>query len=224
MARRVRPAWVMSGALVIAAAGFALLTQVEATSGLGLIVAGSVIFSIGVAPVVTLGTDMIVGAAPAEQAGAASAISETGTELGLALGVAIIGSLGTAVYRGQLTDTVPGATPPDAVTEGARRWAARWRPPSGSPTRSASNCWTRHARRSPRRCSWPQRPAPWSRSASRSSPPSCCRERGQGPSRSRSLDRERLRDPAVAEARPSPGCEAQTRGADACCCHDVHER
>jgi DHA2 family multidrug resistance protein-like MFS transporter len=117
MARRVRPAWVMSGALVIAAAGFALLTQVEATSGLGLIVAGSVIFSIGVAPVVTLGTDMIVGAAPAEQAGAASAISETGTELGLALGVAITGSLGTAVYRGQLTDTVPGATPPDAVTE-----------------------------------------------------------------------------------------------------------
>jgi MFS transporter, DHA2 family, multidrug resistance protein len=116
LVRRIRPATAMSGALVIAAAGFALLTQVEPNSGLGLIVAGSVIFSIGVAPVVTLGTDMIVGAAPAARAGAASAISETGTELGLALGVAIIGSLGTAVYRSQLADTIPDGTPPDAAT------------------------------------------------------------------------------------------------------------
>ncbi len=42
---------------------------------------------------------MIVTSAPAERAGAASAISETGTELGGAVGIAIIGSIGTAVYR-----------------------------------------------------------------------------------------------------------------------------
>ncbi|MGH9193731.1 MAG: MFS transporter, partial [Acidimicrobiales bacterium] len=113
--RRIRPASAISGALVIAAVGFGLLTQVDASSGLGLLVAGSVIFSVGVAPVVTLGTDMIVGAAPPERAGAASAISETGTELGLALGVAIIGSLGTAVYRSQVADAVPGGMPPDAT-------------------------------------------------------------------------------------------------------------
>ncbi len=117
--RRIRPAAAVSGALVIAAGGFGLLTQVDATSGLGLLVTGSVIFSLGVAPVVTLATDMIVGAAPPERAGAASAISETGTELGLALGVAMIGSLGTAVYRSQVAEAVPGGMAPEA-TEAAR--------------------------------------------------------------------------------------------------------
>ena len=38
------------------------------------------------------------GAAPPERAGAASAISETGSELGGALGIALLGSLATAVY------------------------------------------------------------------------------------------------------------------------------
>jgi DHA2 family multidrug resistance protein-like MFS transporter len=41
-----------------------------------------------------------VGAAPPDAAGAASAISETGTELGGALGIAILGSVGAPVYRG----------------------------------------------------------------------------------------------------------------------------
>ena len=36
-----------------------------------------------------------------EKAGAASAISETGGDLGIALGVATLGSLGTAIYHGQ---------------------------------------------------------------------------------------------------------------------------
>ena len=42
---------------------------------------------------------MIVGAAPPERAGAASAISHTGNELGGALGLGLLGSLATAVYR-----------------------------------------------------------------------------------------------------------------------------
>jgi DHA2 family multidrug resistance protein-like MFS transporter len=113
--RRIRPAVVMAAALVIAAAGFALLTQVDVSSGLWPLVTGSVIFSVGIAPVVTLGTDMIVGAAPPERAGAASAISESGTELGLALGVAVIGSLGTAVYRNEVSDGIPAGIPAEAA-------------------------------------------------------------------------------------------------------------
>ena len=78
-----------------------MLTQVGAESGLAVLVAGSVVMAIGAAQVITLGTDLVVGTAPAERAGAASAISETGLELGGALGIALLGSIGAAVYRSE---------------------------------------------------------------------------------------------------------------------------
>src|SRR5262249_3101948 len=55
--------------------------------------------------------DLIVGCAPAERAGAASAISETGSELGGALGIAILGSIGTAMYGHAMATGVPHDVP-----------------------------------------------------------------------------------------------------------------
>ena len=55
-----------------------------------------------------------MSSAPPERAGAASAIAETAAELGVALGIAVIGSLGTAVYRGHLTAALPAGVPPEA--------------------------------------------------------------------------------------------------------------
>src|SRR5262249_52197396 len=63
--------------------------------------------------------DVILGSAPPERAGAASAISETASELGGALGIAILGSIGTAVYRGAMANTLRSAIPP-AATAAAR--------------------------------------------------------------------------------------------------------
>jgi DHA2 family multidrug resistance protein-like MFS transporter len=63
-----------------------------------------------------LTTELIVGSAPPEQAGAASGISETGAELGGALGIAIMGSIGVAIYRAELADQLPAAVPPEAAT------------------------------------------------------------------------------------------------------------
>jgi MFS transporter, DHA2 family, multidrug resistance protein len=117
--RRIPPALVLGAGMAVAAFGFALLTRVDGSSDLALLVAGSVVFSAGVAPAVVLGTDLIVGAAPAERAGAASAISETGNEFGLALGVAVIGSIGIAVYRSDVSDAIPAGVPPSAA-EAAR--------------------------------------------------------------------------------------------------------
>ena len=111
-AGRVPPGAVLAVALLLAAAGFAVLAQADG-SGLTVAVIGSVVFSLGVAPCVTMGTDLIVGTAPPERAGAAAGISETGTELGMALGIAVIGSIGTAVYRGELR--MPDDTPPWAA-------------------------------------------------------------------------------------------------------------
>ena len=79
------------------------------------IVAGTTLIGLGVGPVGTLATDLIVGAAPPDAAGAASAISETGTELGGALGIAILGSVGAAVYRGDFgTQLLSAGTPSQA--------------------------------------------------------------------------------------------------------------
>jgi DHA2 family multidrug resistance protein-like MFS transporter len=107
LSRRFPPAHVMGAGLALAAVGFGVLTQVDRPSGLAVLITGSVIYSLGLAPVVILATDLIVGSAPVERAGAASAISETSSELGGALGIAIFGSIGTAVYRSLMIHGVP---------------------------------------------------------------------------------------------------------------------
>ena len=115
----VRPAYVISGGLFLAAVGLGLLAQVGVDGGLAALVAGSVVISLGLAPVFGLTTEMIVGSAPPEQAGAASGISETGAELGGALGIAIMGSIGIAIYRSELADRLPPGVPAEAA-EAAR--------------------------------------------------------------------------------------------------------
>src|SRR6266496_63417 len=131
--RRLGPGLTMAYGLVLAAIGSAVLAQLHGIgdSAFAALVTGSVLLALGVAPVVTLATDLIVGAAPPERAGEASGLSETGTELGGALGIALLGSIATAVYRGQLTDALPaGLKPHDADTArstlaGAAQLAAR---------------------------------------------------------------------------------------------------
>ncbi|EPG66020.1 MFS transporter [Leptospira wolffii] len=104
--RKVRPVYIIIGGLVLAAIGLWLYSQVDGVSGLMNIVVGSVILSLGICAVVILGTDIIVAAAPPERAGAAASISETGAEFGGVLGIAVLGSIGTAVYRNQMKDVV----------------------------------------------------------------------------------------------------------------------
>jgi MFS transporter, DHA2 family, multidrug resistance protein len=113
LTRWARPAYVMAIGLAVGAAGFGLLTQVAADSGLAVVVGSSVVYSLGLSPLFTLTNDLIIGAAPPERAGAASAISETGAELGGALSIAILGTLGTAVYRSRVTDELPAGVPPE---------------------------------------------------------------------------------------------------------------
>jgi DHA2 family multidrug resistance protein-like MFS transporter len=113
--KRVRPAYVMAVGFVFGALGLLLLTQVGSDSGLAVLVTASVIYSLGFAPLFTLTNDLIIGAAPPERAGAASGVSETGAELGGALSIAILGTLGTAVYRVQIDDDIPAGVPPESA-------------------------------------------------------------------------------------------------------------
>ena len=113
--RFARPAFVMAAGLVLAAIGFSLLTRIGTTSGFAVFVTGSVVFSLGLAPMTTLATDIMVGTAPPERAGAAAAISETSSELGGALGIAVLGSIGTAVYRHDLAQNLPAGLSSEAA-------------------------------------------------------------------------------------------------------------
>lgn len=111
IARRIRAGVLIPAGLAMASIGFALVAGVHPSSGLGILVAGSIVFALGVAPAIILSTDLIVGSAPPEKAGAASAISETGAEFGGALGIAVLGSIGTAVYRSRLNMSLPTGMP-----------------------------------------------------------------------------------------------------------------
>ena len=117
--RTVRPAYLMAAGLAIAAAGLAVLTQVGGSDGLAIVVLASIVISLGLAPVFGLTTELIVGSAPPERAGAASGISETGAELGGALGISILGSIGVAIYRGDVARALPSDIPA-AAAEAAR--------------------------------------------------------------------------------------------------------
>src|SRR4029077_7765248 len=84
-------------------------------ASLTLLVTGSVVFSLALAPVDTLATDLAIGAAPPERAGAASALTETAAEFGGALGIAVLGVVGTSIYRSQLTGALLSGTLPSEI-------------------------------------------------------------------------------------------------------------
>ncbi|WP_460726845.1 MFS transporter [Nocardia heshunensis] len=116
--RVLRPAYLIGAGMVLAAIGLVMLTQLSVTGGPALAVIASLLIALGLAPVFGITTELIVGSAPPEQAGAASGVSETGAELGGALGISILGSISLAIYRSDLADTLPHNVPgADAVRE-----------------------------------------------------------------------------------------------------------
>ena len=107
LGRLARPPYPMAIGLLVATVGCALLALASTDIGFAAVIAGSVILCLGIAPVITLATDTIVSAAPPERAGSAASLSETSIELGGALGIAVLGSVGVLVYRGLLGDDMP---------------------------------------------------------------------------------------------------------------------
>ena len=113
LARRVQPSRLMSFGLVLSTVGFLMLASLGATTGFPYFALSTFIFSIGVSPLFTLTTDLIIGSAPPERAGAASAVSETSAEFGGALGIAVFGSIGIAVYRAMVGGVLPIGLSPE---------------------------------------------------------------------------------------------------------------
>ncbi|MGA9871852.1 MAG: MFS transporter [Rhodococcus sp. (in: high G+C Gram-positive bacteria)] len=97
--RYLRVGTVLGGGLLAAALGAVALRGLGASSGPTLFVLGFVLVGAGAGIALTLTSDLVVSAVEPERAGAASAVSETAYELGIALGVAILGTVVMSFFR-----------------------------------------------------------------------------------------------------------------------------
>lgn len=114
LARKIDRAYVLGVGFVIAAGGFGVLTQMHVDSSLAVLLVGAALLAAGLVMVMSLVTEAVVGAVAPERAGSASALMETCSEFGGALGIAVLGSIGTAAYRADLN--LPPTIPTSAAT------------------------------------------------------------------------------------------------------------
>jgi Na+/melibiose symporter-like transporter len=112
---KVGPRRLVSTAMVIMGTGVALFTTVDiGTSTLRMVVTLMVVgfgFGLAAQPL----TDTVMAAVPVEDAGIGSAVNDVSRELGSALGVAIIGSIISNLYRSNVHDQLTGQIPADVV-------------------------------------------------------------------------------------------------------------
>ncbi|MEV6194464.1 MFS transporter [Streptomyces sp. NPDC051920] len=108
VARRFSVRTVVSGGLAAVGLALGALTVLDRSTGYPLLGAALLVVGVGAGFSFTVTADVILSAVPKEQAGAASAVSETAYELGAALGIALLGSVVTGVYAGF---TGPAGTP-----------------------------------------------------------------------------------------------------------------
>jgi len=113
LAQRFRPGTVLAGGMVIAAVGMVVLTQVDVYAGLGVLVTGMSIMYLGVSGIGPIIGQLVMVAAPPERAGSAASLAPMAGELGLAFGIAGVGSIATLAYNSQLT--IPEGVPPQAA-------------------------------------------------------------------------------------------------------------
>ncbi|WP_454836810.1 MFS transporter [Rhodococcus qingshengii] len=111
---------VIVGGLLLVVMGSFVLSFVEVDSSTGLLIFGMSLLTCGVGAAATLNSDIVLTAAAPEKAGTASAISETGAELGGAMGIAILGTISGAIYRHTMVSKMPEGVPAEvsaSVTE-----------------------------------------------------------------------------------------------------------
>ncbi|MGW0704685.1 MFS transporter [Streptomyces sp. NPDC002643] len=128
-ARRFSVRSVVAAGLAAMGLALAALTFLDQTTGYPLLGAALLMVGTGAGFSFTVTADVILSSVPKEQAGAASAVSETAYELGAALGIALLGSIVTGVYR---DFAAPAGTPQDAHESlgGAVEAAAAMQPES----------------------------------------------------------------------------------------------
>ncbi|MGX5359648.1 MFS transporter [Kocuria sp. KH4] len=118
--RRFSARTVITAGMLVSSVGFLVvaLAELSAPAGPLVVLAAFCLVGTGIGFAETLSNDLVLTAAPPHKAGAASAISETGYEVGAVLGTAVLGGLLTAFYQThlELPETL-GAGPSAAAHE-----------------------------------------------------------------------------------------------------------
>lgn len=139
ISRRVRPHILVPVGLVFSLAGYLLVAFTTSDHGVAPLIIAFVVLGIGIGGAETISNELILSSAPAEKAGAASAVSETAYELGAVLGTAVLGGLITAFYRGALI--VPAGVPADAARAAEETLAGAYTAAQGLPDALGTALW-----------------------------------------------------------------------------------
>jgi EmrB/QacA subfamily drug resistance transporter len=122
--------------LALIAVALIVLAQLGADTPYWLLALGLLVLGAGMGSAMTPATSAITEALPGEQQGVASAMNDLSREVGGALGIAVIGSIMTAIYRAHLSlPGVPSAI--DAKAQNSIAVAAHLGAPIAGPANSA---------------------------------------------------------------------------------------
>ncbi|MCW7984225.1 MFS transporter [Streptomyces platensis subsp. clarensis] len=116
VARRLSVRIVVAGGLAVVGLSLVGCTTLHGDTGTAALCVILFVVGVGAGFSFTVTADVILSSVPKEEAGAASAVSETAYELGAALGIALLGSIVTGIYRG--FEAPPGI--PGPATDAAR--------------------------------------------------------------------------------------------------------
>ncbi|MCP9948726.1 MFS transporter [Actinomadura madurae] len=100
--------------MLFSACGFSLYLVIGLHTSYWAMLPVMLLSGLGMGMAMTVTSDTVLATVPKDRSGAASAISETATELGGALGMAVLGSVLNAVYRGALD--LPAGVPAPAAS------------------------------------------------------------------------------------------------------------
>jgi DHA2 family multidrug resistance protein-like MFS transporter len=106
---RIRPGNLFAAGLVASAGGYLLIAQVGSIGELAVVIVGAVVVFAGIGPAGALVNQLILGAVPPDKAGSAASMASTSGELGIAMGIAVLGSLANLIYRSHVV--VPATVP-----------------------------------------------------------------------------------------------------------------
>jgi EmrB/QacA subfamily drug resistance transporter len=113
---RFGPKFVIIVATLIVMGGMGLFSQVEVDTAFWVPTLGIVFFGLGAGIAMPTVTDAIMASVPVDDAGVGSAMNDLSRELGFTLGVAILGSIVTGIYRSDVIDALRGLVP-DSTAE-----------------------------------------------------------------------------------------------------------
>lgn len=96
---RVRPAPLVVTGFLISAAGLVVVGRVTPDGHVAMFIAGYTVLTFGIGMLGTLANSLVLETAPPGRASTAAATSETGMVLGEAFGIAIFGTVSSALYQ-----------------------------------------------------------------------------------------------------------------------------